>query len=102
MLQALSCLHDPSLDLLEYAHVSLVLDNPALDTALQMCLPGAEQRGRITSFDLLEVQPKRLLSFFARRMHDRFLANLSTRTPRTFSAKPVPTWCAPNLSCCVC
>lgn len=45
-------------------HVSLVLESPEVNTVLQVYLTIAEQRGKITSLDLLGLmQPRRLLAF---------------------------------------
>jgi len=53
MLQALDHPHGPSLDLLQYVHLSLVQGSPALDEAPQIHLTRAEQSRRITSLNLL-------------------------------------------------
>ena len=86
MLEALSSLCNVLLDSLPYAHVGLVLENPELDRGLQMCLIRAEQKGRITSLDLLArlclVQPRMPLDFFAARAHCWLMFNfLSTGSP---------------------
>lgn len=44
-------------DFLQYVLVSLVLGRSTLDPTLQLCLPSAEQRGRIPSLDLLSTLP---------------------------------------------
>lgn len=68
MLQSLNHLCGLSQVSLWYVHVSLILVIPVLDPALQMCLTRAEERGRITSLDLLLMlcltQPRVLLAFF--------------------------------------
>lgn len=50
--------------------MSLVLESPAVDTALQMDLTKAEQMGRITSLTLLSMlcllHPRMLLTFFVK------------------------------------
>lgn len=53
MLQSLRHLSDSLLDFLQYVHVCLALGGPELDTALQVWPHSAEQRGMITSLDLL-------------------------------------------------
>ncbi|KAF4794877.1 hypothetical protein TURU_097864 [Turdus rufiventris] len=59
------------LDLLQDFHVPLVLSSPELDSALQMCLTRAEQRGRIMSLDLLAMLflmlPRIPMAFLATR-----------------------------------
>jgi len=65
MLQYLHRTRGPLLGCPQHAHVSLVLGSPALNAALRARLASAEQRGRITSLDLLATlfaaQPRRLL-----------------------------------------
>lgn len=82
MLQSLN--HLSSLDLLQCVHVSFVLESPALDPALQQCLPSAEPRERILSLAPLAefclMQPGMLLATFATRAHRWLVFNLPTRT----------------------
>jgi len=53
MVQSLNCPRGRTLNLFHYVNVSLVLGSPELDPALQMGPSIADQRGRITSLDLL-------------------------------------------------
>lgn len=52
MLQSLNHLHSPMLDMLQEVCIILVLESPELDPALQIYLPSAKDKGRITSLDL--------------------------------------------------
>lgn len=103
-LQSLHLLCRPSLGSLPYVHVSFVLGNPQLDTALQFWPCNAEQKGRITFLDLQDIcpmQPMVPLAFFVARTHCRITFTLvSRRTPRLFSSKhlsrlvfPSTYWC---------
>lgn len=78
ILQFLSHLCCPSPDSLDCVHISVVLESPALNAALQLCPMGTQLRGRITSLGLLLVLDFAVLgSFF-----------WSTSTvSRSFSAK---------------
>lgn len=53
VLWSLNHLHSPVLDLLQKVHIILVLKCQELDLALQIHLTGAEDKGQITSHDLL-------------------------------------------------
>lgn len=75
MLHSLN-LHDPSLNLLYYVYVSLVLDSPELDTALKLCSHQCLTREEETSSDLPTV-----LRMLARGQL------FATRHPGLFSAK---------------
>ena len=84
----------------------LVLGSPTLDLALQLCLTGAEQRGRITSLELLAVlllmQPRRLVAFLATRARCWLVVDLlPTRIPRTFSGKLLSSQLATSVCWCV-
>ncbi|XP_068782109.1 uncharacterized protein [Struthio camelus] len=65
----------------------------------------AEERGRITSLDLLAtlclMHPRRPLAFLAARAHCCLMLNLSTRTPRSFSAELLSSRSAPSLDWCL-
>lgn len=67
-------------------------EEPSTGHSTQMCLTRAEERGRMTSTDLLAllclIQPRKLLAFFDMRTHCWLIGNSSpTRTSRFFSAK---------------
>ena len=99
ILQSLNHLLDPLLSSLQYMLVSLVLGSPALAIGLQMGLTSAEQRGRITSLDLLAtlslIQPK---THWLPCRKDTLLAQgQPLHTPRTFSSKLLPSQLAPSL-----
>ena len=99
-------LHATSLDSLHSVPVSLALGSPGLDPGLQVCLTSAEQRGGVTSPDLLAVlclmQPRRSLAAFGTRAHCCLVVNLvPTRTPRAFSAKLFRSWSAPSMYWCM-
>ena len=71
-----------------------------MDAVLQMCATNAEQRGRITSIDLLAMlllmQPRMLLAAFATRVHCNPMVSLfATRTPRSFSAQLLSSLAVP-------
>ena len=92
VLQILDNLDGLLLDSLQCIHVSHVLGS----RALQMCLTSAEQKGKITSLNLLAMfclmQPWRLLAFFAARAHCCLTVNQSIRTtPGPFFPKLLPT-----------
>ena len=92
MLRFLHCLHGPSLDLLRYVHVSLVLGSPELETGLQVQPHQCKERGRITSLNPLTslclMQPRIPLAFSATKTFCRLMVSLlSTRLPRFFSAE---------------
>ncbi|KAK4810782.1 hypothetical protein QYF61_008754, partial [Mycteria americana] len=68
-------------------------------------LTSAEERGRITSLDLLAIlclmQPRIPLALAA-RAHCWLMFNLvSTRTPRSFSARLLSSWVAPSIYWCL-
>ena len=89
MLQSLSYLSAPLLDL--HVHVSLLLRSPDLDKMFQKCLTRAEQREKISSFNLfpamlLLIQPGGCY-FFATMAHCWVRINVvSIRTLRASSA----------------
>jgi len=71
-------------------------------------LTSAEQKGRLTSLLLMAmfplVQPRYcwLFCFLATRAHCLLMVNLvSTRTPRSFSAKLLCSWAAPSMYWCL-
>lgn len=79
--QSFNHLCGPSLVLSQYVPVSLVLGN----TALQMLLTGAKQKGRITSLDLMAmlclmqpqgISPQECLAFFAAKGYSWLMVNL--------------------------
>ena len=102
--QMLHSLNNHVLDLLQYVHVSLVLGNPALYTALQMYFTRTEQRGRITSLDLLTMfcQPSQeaagichmstLLASGQLGLTRIGVSWGSTRTPKSYSANLFSSW----------
>ncbi|XP_032838773.2 uncharacterized protein LOC104362216 isoform X2 [Tyto alba] len=104
-LQSLSHLHSPVLDRLQEDRVFLVLESPELDPALWMCLTSAKEKGRIASLDLLSTfflrEPRWPLPFFAARVHCWLVIILSTRTPRSFSAKLLPSQSALSVYGCL-
>lgn len=61
-------LQGPSWDLLQYIHVSFLLESPEPDPALRY-LTSAEERGRIKSLDLLPMLCRMLSVIFARSVH---------------------------------
>lgn len=103
MLQAFNPLCDPSLDSLQYVHVSLALGNPELGAA-PTHLSKAGQRGAITCLNLLAIlclgQPRGLVAILAIMAHCWLVVNfVSSRTPRAFFGRcfalsvPGLSWC---------
>jgi len=81
----------PPLDPLQQLHVFSVLRAPELDKGLQVGLTRAEQRGRITSLDLLAMlllmKPRIWLAFWAVSAHCQVMLSFrSTSTPKSFSS----------------
>lgn len=97
--QTFLSLCSPSLDLLQYVHVSLVLGSPELYPALQTCLTSAEQKGRINSLHLLMtlfLMRPRISLAFATRTHCWFMFTL------LWSQEPFLQSCFPNSHSPVC
>ncbi|KAK4832389.1 hypothetical protein QYF61_022244 [Mycteria americana] len=89
LLQTLHQLCCPSLDTLQHLNVLLVLRSPKLDS--RCGLSSAEYRGTITSLlldTLFLTQDRMLLAFLATWAHCWLIfSQLSTNTPRSFSAR---------------
>ena len=69
-------------------------------------LTSAEQRGRITSLDLMAtlplMQPRIPLAFLVARAHCWLTLNLvSTKSPSSFSTKLLPSWSAASIWGCL-
>ena len=103
ILQSLSHLCGPLLGSLQYVHVRLVLGSPEQDPALRMGLISAEQRGRITSLDLLAIlllmQPKMLLAAFCCK--GVLLAHVNLVSTASSSAKLLSSQAVRSLYWCM-
>ena len=79
-----------------------ILGAPGLDAVLQMGLTRAKQRGTITSLALLAtpllMEPRILLAFQAASAHCWLMSSfLSTRTPKSFSARLLSRTSSPSF-----
>jgi len=96
MLQTLIHLCDPSLDSHQYINASLVLGSPELDKHSRCGLTSAEQRGRITSLNLVATlclkQLRIPFASFAARAHCWLVLN---------KEKLLSSWVAPSIHWCV-
>lgn len=80
--------------------ISLIQENPELDTELQMCLTSKEKRRRTTSFHLLKIlclmQPRKLRDAFATSTYYCLtLYSVSTWISGSFSPKLLSSHSAP-------
>lgn len=102
MLQSLHHLHSPLLDSLQYVHVSYVLGNPELEPALlgvdSPVLSRGEGSSAFTCWQCFaRCRLRTPLALFAGRMCSRLMLKMvTTRTPKSFSAKLLSSWLAPQ------
>ncbi|KAK4831331.1 LOW QUALITY PROTEIN: hypothetical protein QYF61_016820, partial [Mycteria americana] len=102
VLQTLPQLHCPSLDTLQPLKVSLGVGGPKLNTAFEVRPHQCRVQGTITALVLLAtlflIQARMLLAFLATWAHCQLVfTRLSTNTPRSFSARQLPSHSSPSL-----
>lgn len=99
MFQSIHHLCHPVLDSIQEFHVFLVLANPELDPAVQMCLTNSECGKRVTSLAMTcPMHPTRLLVSSAAKGHYWVVVSLvSTRMTRASSVGMLPSLLVPRM-----
>lgn len=103
MLQSFNHPCSPSLDSLQYVHVSHILGSPELDTGLQMvphqCWLEGQDHMPQPAGSAFPDTAQTLLAAFATRAHCCLIFSLSTRPSLSFSAQLLSGWIAPACTC---